>query len=95
MKLVEFLHRLRRPPEVDLATCREIEEWTRSPYHAKFCSWLEAEANRPFVISDQMNLVQAAVRANVLREIRLHLRRTEEFAQDELTRHRKELQDGG
>jgi hypothetical protein len=58
------------------ANAREAVDWVSQPYHEKFVKWLDDEASRPFQIgTDQMALIQAAVRVNTLREVRRHIER--------------------
>jgi len=62
--------------EVAYTTAREAIDWMSQSYHEKFVKWLDDEASRPFQIgTDQMALIQAAVRVNTLREVRRHLDR--------------------
>jgi hypothetical protein len=51
----------------------EVLAWARHPYFKKHIASLERMANEPLPIGDNDNLVQAAVRANVLREVRADL----------------------
>lgn len=48
----------------------EILDFADASYYGTFISWLEAEANRPLTIGDHGDMIQSAVRANTLREIR-------------------------
>jgi len=59
--------------EQESVLAEEIVAFGALPYFAKFVAWLDAEAFRPLKIGNQLDMVQAAVRANTLREIREHL----------------------
>jgi hypothetical protein len=73
------------------AVAREAVDWVSQPYHEKFCKWLDDEASKPFQIGqDQMALIQAAVRANTLREVRRHVERVRVAAMATLERIREE-----
>lgn len=80
MKLRDFASYFRdeeaeRESEV-LEQARRFLDWSSCDYHAKFLDWLNREASKPIPVSgNHMDVVQAAVRANTLREIIQHLTR--------------------
>jgi len=58
----------------------EVLDFADTSYYNKFISWLENEANKPLTIGDHGDMIQSAVRANTLREIRDTLVRRVEHA---------------
>lgn len=77
-----------RPDDEDaerLNTINELLDFGATSYFPKFIVWLENEANRPFSIGDHMQMIQAAVRANTLREVRATLVKRVEHARAALT----------
>lgn len=48
----------------------EMLDFAATSYFPKYIQWLEKEANRPLLVGDHMQMIQSAVRANTLREIR-------------------------
>jgi len=70
---------------VDMA--REVLDWVGQAYHAKFDQWLESEASKPLDTSKpHAELIQSAVRANTLKEIRQYLSRLKQGALDAMER---------
>jgi len=58
-------------PDAELLnSANELLDFSATPYYAKFIEWLEREANRPMKVGDHMVMIQSAVRANTLKEIR-------------------------
>jgi hypothetical protein len=53
------------------ALATSILDWMRQDYHVVFEAWLEAQASKPFKIGPE--LVESAMRVNVLREVQRHL----------------------
>lgn len=58
----------------------EVLEFASTAYYQKFVGWLEREAMRPLKIGGHEEMIQSAVRANTLREIRDTLVRRVEVA---------------
>lgn len=58
-------------PDADLLNrANELLDFGNTAYYAKFLEWLDREASRPLKVGDHMDMIQSAVRANTLREIR-------------------------
>ena len=53
-----------------LNDANEILDFANTSYYAKFMAYLDKEAGRPLKVGDHMDMIQSAVRANTLREIR-------------------------
>ena len=80
-----FFNPFRRHPSDDgerneLVVESEILEFANTSYFPKLLVWLEKEAARPLKIGDHSQMIQSAVRANTLREIRDTLVKRVEFA---------------
>lgn len=79
MALRDYLHYFQRPSPIEpetLTSPADILDWCSRPYHARFLAWLDAEASRKITIdSNHLAVIESAVRANTLREIRQHLLR--------------------
>jgi len=65
----------RRVGEVDpdieqINKSAEVLEFAATPYYQKYIDWLYREATKPFIIGNHSDMIQSAVRANTLREIR-------------------------
>jgi len=59
------------PDAEALGQANELLDFASTAYFPKFIGWLEAEALRPMKISkDSTDLIESAVRANTLKEIR-------------------------
>lgn len=70
-------------PDADLLNqANEILDFANTAYFGKFMEWLDREAGKPLKIGDHMDLIQSAVRANTLREIRSALARRVSSARD-------------
>jgi len=53
-----------------LNEANEILDFSNTAYFTKFLAYLDKEASRPLKVGDHMDMIQSAVRANTLREIR-------------------------
>jgi hypothetical protein len=54
-----------------LNNCNEVLDFANTAHFPKFIAWLEREALRPMKISkDASEMIESAVRANTLKEIR-------------------------
>jgi hypothetical protein len=58
----------------------ELLDFAATAYYPKMIQWLEDEANRPLAVGNHSDMIQSAVRANTLREIRDTLVRRIEHA---------------
>ncbi len=65
-----------------LNKANEILDFAATAYFAKFMEWLDREAAKPLKVGDHMDMIQSAVRANTLREIRSALARRVSDARD-------------
>ena len=78
--------------EAHVERCREVLDWTGQAYHKQFLSWLDEQAGKPYEVSENhMAMVQAAVRANTLREVRQYLSRLERGASDAVQQLREDM----
>lgn len=53
-----------------LNQANELLDFAATAYYEKFLAWLDKESSRPLKVGDHMDMIQSAVRANTLREIR-------------------------
>lgn len=87
--MVDF-RRFFRPKELDddaeqANLANEVLDFAATSYFPKFLAWLDREAGKPLKVGDHMDMIQSAVRANTLREIRDTLVRRIENARAALT----------
>jgi hypothetical protein len=75
--MVDFGRFFRRPAveelDVDseiLNQANELLDFSSTVYYSKFLEYLDKESSRPLKVGDHMDMIQSAVRANTLREIR-------------------------
>lgn len=75
--MADFLRFFRPKPEDTLDVesellneANEVLDFAATSYYAKFMAYLDKEAGRPLKVGDHMDMIQSAVRANTLREIR-------------------------
>lgn len=78
--MVDFARFFRRPavdpldPDAEMLNqANELIDFASTSYYAKFVDWLDREAGKPLKVGDHMDMIQSAVRANTLREIRATL----------------------
>ena len=72
----------------------EVLDFGDTSYYSKFISWLENEANKPLTIGDHGDMIQSAVRANTLREVRDTLVKRVEHARSAAREIVEEMEDG-
>lgn len=78
MALRDYAKFFRDDNEVEEAKAQdvanEVVAWVSCAYHDKFLQWLDKEAGKPIAISsNQLSVVESAVRANTLREVKDYL----------------------
>ena len=61
------------PEDTALNDANELLDFAATSYYRKFIDWLENESFRPLKVGDPNIMLQSAVRANTLREIRATL----------------------
>jgi hypothetical protein len=58
-------------PDTDMLNkANELLDFASTAYYEKFLAYLDKESSRPLKVGDHMDMIQSAVRANTLREIR-------------------------
>jgi len=58
-------------PDADILNkANELLDFAATTYYQKFLEYLDKESSRPLKVGDHMDMIQSAVRANTLREIR-------------------------
>jgi len=58
-------------PDTDMLNkANELLDFAATAYYERFLAYLEKESSRPLKVGDHMDMIQSAVRANTLREIR-------------------------
>lgn len=73
-------------PEVDLTECREVVEFSRSPYFEKFMGYLERGSDSSLDLKDGSSMLVSGSRVNTFKEIKAHLRRQVRDAQELIDR---------
>jgi hypothetical protein len=58
-------------PDTDMLNkANELLDFAATVYYERFLAYLDKESSRPLKVGDHMDMIQSAVRANTLREIR-------------------------
>lgn len=58
-------------PDTDMLNkANELLDFAATAYYERFLAYLDKESSRPLKVGDHMDMIQSAVRANTLREIR-------------------------
>ena len=58
-------------PDTDMFNkANEFLDFAATVYYERFLAYLDKESSRPLKVGDHMDMIQSAVRANTLREIR-------------------------
>lgn len=61
---------MEEPEDNELLVHHEVLEFAETAYFKKFVDWLDREAFSPLNVGNEVDIIQSAVRANTLREIR-------------------------
>lgn len=68
--------------EPDVAEANVVMEFARSEYRVRLLAWLDREGSKPFSVGDHMTMIQTAVRANTIREIKNKIERDIQAAEE-------------
>lgn len=74
----------------DLVKAHDIMEFASTRHFARFLEWLQAQADEPLSVGDHSDMIQQAVRANTLREVRTKLLRDLNVAREAVEAYREE-----
>lgn len=77
------------PDLKEIQAAQEILSFAQHPYYEKFLEELDRDAGAPLAVGNHMDMIQAAVRSNTLREIRSRLANRVKRAEAALTEIRE------